>query len=121
MTITQEEALQILNTPLHDVEAPDNFGCLSDIHIEMDNYLNAKPRSLTSIGSTLFHLIGHMQSNLYKLGLFMDYGHILNADIQHIKNSNRCPVKLRVCIYQLLAKSIILELLANVYTQQFYI
>jgi len=119
MTITQTKAIDLLSTDLDYVDTLTDFDNLSDTHRQMfGHYLtlnNKQRKSLKQLDNIFVNLIGYLQSNLYKLDLSQDYSHLLTNVIDTIQGCKRCRIHLRVCLYQILAMSVKIELLAKMY------
>ena len=119
MTITQTEAIELLATDLDYVDRDDTLLTLNLTHYHQqmfDHYLGLTPKqrkSLKQLDNIFVNLIGHIQSNLHTLDLHK-YDNLTNV-IDTIKGCKRDPTLLRVCLYQLLALSVKLELLAIIY------
>jgi len=122
MTITQTEAIELLATDLDYVDTYDtltDYDNFSPYHQQMfDKYLGlslARRKSLKQLDNIFVNLLGYIKSNIHRLDLTKDYGYLLTLTIEYVQNLKRCPIHLRVCLYQLLAMSVKLELLANIY------
>ena len=118
MTITQTEAIELLATDLDCVDTDDTLLTLTltDRHQQLlDHYLGLTSRqrkSLKQLDNMFVKLLAYIQLNIQRL----DLSHTLLTNvIDTIQGCKRNPTLLRVCLYQLLALSVKLELLAIIY------
>ena len=116
-TITQTKALDLANGDLEYLDYDYSYDNLSQRHQSiMDRYLQGKPKSLTNIDKALYYLINEIVTNMHLMQ--MRPSHIVEFMHQQsdtFKSMDKCPIKLRVGLYQLLAKSIRIELLRQMY------
>jgi len=115
MTITQEEALEVLNTDLDYLDYDAEYPTLSYHHQRiMDEYLESDIHSLDNINSVIEQLTHHICLSAMFLRIpsrvVQDY---IAKESAHFKQIS--TTSLRLCIFQMLAKSIILETLTHTF------
>ena len=110
MQTFHEQAVKVIDTPLDEVYHPLNNLSRKHRYI-IDTYLSNNTLDLVNIHNTIWALYWYIHTNASDLGV--DLTNYSTREFEHFKVHFGDTTMLRLAIYQLLAKSCLLESLAN--------